>query len=314
MNKTRGGKERMSEWLSELFTRRSKKFFTLLDVFTLHFMEDSWLNPQQKMTDFKNRWGDFNVATCQKVLVTNQNEDDRCIALWLIAFQQAYPLNEFIPYLTSLSVKERWTSAFILGERKDSNALSALCMMLTEFLPLDEQPVEELSWWIACRREWIPSILRSWMQPEITVQLRLALEVCLMNHAPDPVNKDALYWYEDALAYELGYRNASDMVIGIKTTNVTLHIAMIHAAMGVYAAKNGGVNHGQLKSALLRYERWVVDVLQQQLKATFNLSEQEVAQILDDDFQAQRQGRDKENWVNAQQETDNCLLEIPPFF
>jgi hypothetical protein len=303
----------MSEWLYTVFLK--KQYLTIADIFFIHYGDDGrFITPQQHMQGFQQRWGNFDPIACRKLITANVNEDDHCIAMWLLAFQQAYEIPELVPFLTSSSVKERWTSALILGERGDNLALPGLYTMLTEFLPFYNHLESNLAYWIECRRGWVPNVLRYWRQPETTDQLRTALETCLSYHSLEHINKDELHRYEDTLAYELGYRDWAGVFVGIKATTIELSIAMLQLAMGVYASCHGKLSRSYLNMALRAHEQWLISRLQKQLSDTFALSEQETLRILNDYYEAQMKGRDNTEWVEEDEQNDNEILyEIPPF-
>jgi hypothetical protein len=300
----------LSEWLTRFFKSKNQQYFSILNVFEVHCSEDTNIvSAEQRMSEFGRRWGNFDPNTCRKIITSYVGEDDRCIAMWLLAFQQAYTLGEVVPFLASSSVKERWTSAFILGERRDERALPMLRRMLTEFLPSYDQMGPKLAYWVECRREWVPILLRGWLQPEIAGALRATLNICYSYHPLEGTTLDTLYWYEDGIAFELGYRDKAAALVGINTSDIILSVAMIQVAMGTYARCHPELNYYDLKRALLRTKRWIVSDLQEQLIDIFGLSRSEATQIIEDDFNAQRKGRERNEWDKTCDED----IELPPF-
>ena len=304
----------MSELLTHFFKRKGKKYFSVLNVFEMHYMEDTDIvSAEQRMLQFQRRWRNFDPDTCRKIITSYTSEDDRCIAMWLLAFQQTYRLDEVVPFLESSSVKERWTSALILAERRDERALPVLCTMLTEFLPSYDHLGPKLAYWVECRRGWVPVLLRWWWQPEIAGTLRATLNTCYSYHLSEGIRLDTLYSYEDRIAYELGYRDAAGTLVGIHATDIVFSVAMVQVAMGAYATYHPELNHSDLKMALLAAKRWIVSDLQEQLMDTFSLSQSEVVHIIEDDFNTQRKGRDRKEWDENKTWDDVALFEFPPF-
>jgi hypothetical protein len=224
---------------------------------------------KQEMAAFAQRWGNFDLATYKQVLTAGQG-DDRCVALYLIAFSQPSQAHDLLlPFLNSSSVKERVSSALLLGELGEEQAVPILCTLLTEFLPTQNMKRpggdRETQYWYELHRFLIVWVLHAWMQPNVTATLRSAFEQTIAAEPYALLNTELTQGVEDGLAYELGYRGVFGMLSGMQLNPVRLRLAVTNMVVGFYDFTTHPNIHGKGRRT---FESVVLDV-NNQIKPSF---------------------------------------------
>jgi hypothetical protein len=142
------------------------------------------------------------------------------------------------PYLQSPLAKQRWSSALLLGEMGEEQAVPVLCTMLTEFLP-----TQDVTWpsgdrvmqdWFELRRSSAIVTLHSWRQPLVTIAMRYALEQLIQAEPYSLFDTQQSHSSEDLLAYELGYRGAFGALAGLHINSLRQRLALVAMVVGFY--------------------------------------------------------------------------------
>jgi hypothetical protein len=204
-------------------------------VFRIYALDGN-TNHFEDMDQFDQRWGGFNKAACLRALKDGE-EDDRCAAYYLLTCLGIPELQKILwAAQASTSTKERWCSAFCLAELKDERVKSRLYHMLTEFLPTPDHPqTVNDTYWFESRRSEVLRALRQWRSSINILAISKALQQAIIAEKYLSSGVEApLRYFEDLLAYELGYHGVFSMIPGITMGNAHQHMAYMFAAIGEY--------------------------------------------------------------------------------
>ncbi|GCE16045.1 HEAT repeat domain-containing protein [Tengunoibacter tsumagoiensis] len=191
-----------------------------------------------EMERFQQRWGGCQPESCLNVLQTGDRLD-RCVALCIIAASSLPEARQIVASgMRSSSPQERWCSTLCLSEMGDEEAIPDLCSMLTEFLPqpCNPWPQKELQWWFEDRRLLLPRAVRRWQCSNVTQALFAAFQRQVNVEVNTFFNENYCLFYEDYLAYELGFRGDFSGVIGVTWSLAHLRRAVMLMALGCYDA------------------------------------------------------------------------------
>jgi hypothetical protein len=195
-------------------------------------------DPQYEKERFVQRWEGFDLDTLRRVLAAG-GDDEQCMALYLIAFSRVPQARELLlPYLQSSLVKQRWSSALLLGEMGEEQAVPVLCTMLSEFLP-----TQDVAWpcgdrtiqdWLELRRSSAIVTLHFWRLPLVTIAMRHALEQLILAEPYSLFDTQQSHWSEDLLAYELGQRAVFGALTGMRINDLRMRLALAAMVVGFY--------------------------------------------------------------------------------
>ena len=185
---------------------------------------------QQKLLSIK----DWQMVSQQQEITHDQYLASLCV----LGMRNDPAISErFLALLNSQNWQERWVSAHFLGLRHDERALPTLLMMLTEELlpPFDGHGDNWCHYW----RKYARKLLRTWQAPEVLHALYQALQFWIATEVSFRENDDDnFYWwmnFEASLCYELGYRDAFELVLQLPLQAAHHQFLLVSMAQGYYA-------------------------------------------------------------------------------
>lgn len=186
------------------------------------------VDQEQKLLSIK----DWQTLSLQQDIA----HDQYLTALCVLGVERDPTLYErFLALLDSRNRQERWVSAHFLGLKHDERALPVLIMILTEelLLPYDAPGGD----WTYNWREYAPKLLRTWQTPAVLHALYHALQSWIAAEPSFQENDyDFRWWmnFEASLCYELGYRDAFELVLQLPLQATHHQLLLVSMAQGYY--------------------------------------------------------------------------------
>jgi len=192
-----------------------------------------YIDYEEDIKRFEQRWDGLDVPTLLRVFQQGQGEDKILTILALGYAGQSEVRDLLLPLVASADSQERWASVIALGEMKDERVRPLLEEMLTEKLPLGDEPVwfqdELYDFW----RMSIATILGEWQNPTVVPALRRAFiriwEVAQRKRAGD---KQLWFGFQDDLAYALGRYGAFGAFTGLNIPEYGLCLGVLYLVCG----------------------------------------------------------------------------------
>jgi hypothetical protein len=207
---------------------------------------------QEKYEAFASRWKGLDAATFRHVIEVGEGKD-KVVAIFALGYTKTPQAREaMLPLLNSPIQRERWASAFCLGEMRDERVWPSLQIILLEGLSLDPAT------WPQTQQEHWEENWYEFMQPEAVWLLEGCEELTLipmmrqtfilvreMQRAGYPSYRFG-YGYQDTLMYALGHRGAFGVLTGLDLPAPHRTMAMLYLALGHLQTKKGFYLEGDL--------------------------------------------------------------------
>jgi hypothetical protein len=220
------------------------------------------VDQEQKLLSIK----DWQTLSLQQDIA----HDQYLTALCVLGLEHDPTLYErFLALLDSRNRQERWVSAHFLGLKHDERALPVLIMMLTEelLLPYDAPSGD----WTYNWREYAPKLLRTRQTPAVLHALYHALQSWIAAEPSFQENDyDFRWWmnFEASLCYELGYRDAFELVLQLRLQGTHHQFLLVSMAQGYYTKSHGIGFRDEIQQELRRHthtqtvEKDMLDILE----------------------------------------------------
>lgn len=209
-----------------------------------------WLDEEEHVEKFHERWGGFDDETFVRVLDQKGKSQERVFALFALGHLATPGVASLLsPFLESSERMERWASAIALGRLKEERVLPSLQKMLLEGIGDHEedgmekeqaQSLAHLYGWYNFRRSTVAEVLGALGNAQAVPALRHALGACWkLEQQPGPFREGRWgyysdYWhdFQDHLAYALGQLGAFGALLHLGLPESRLRIALTYLILG----------------------------------------------------------------------------------
>jgi Barstar (barnase inhibitor) len=197
---------------------------------------------------------------------SDASQDLRLAAICVLSEENlAATYDQLLTFLVSPQMEERWMSARFLGQAYEERALPVILAMLNENREIQASDEDG---WTFFWRFYAPKLLRHWQIESVTHALYESLQTWFESETL--FDHEATDWmnFEAHLCYELGYRNAFELVLQLPLQAAHHRFLLVSMAQGYYTKSHAISFHEETQHGLHRHthtravENNMVDILE----------------------------------------------------